>query len=385
MVIFVDQSAQWGGAELCLYQLVLKYQQSDDPCAVYLFENGPLAEALKGQGVTVRLSPSSDLLSLRKQSGWLAILKAVPHVWLLVYDLAVYCQPGMVLYANTLKAAVVCFLVAALKPVSVVWHVHDILNSKYLSWGLLRLLVAMSNGLSTHVIANSQATAASYRQSKGRRPLDVIYNAIDKEPFAVCAEQEPVAARHKLRLPEQYTLGIFGRVDEVKGQDILIRAISRLNGVQGLIVGKPMFSDGSYYQRLESMVEEHGLQERIVFTGFQKDVASWMAACDLVVLASTKFEGLGRVVIEAMLSKRLVIGTAGGGVIELIGESGERGFLVEAGNVEDLRKQILHVMGMPLKERSAIVERAYQYAVDTFAPESIFQQTRHIIHQYIRS
>jgi glycosyltransferase involved in cell wall biosynthesis len=90
-----------------------------------------------------------------------------------------------------------------------------------------------------------------------------------------------------------------------------------------LIVG-----DGEARPGLETRVRAAGLADRITFAGFREDVASVMAAADLVVLPSIN-EGMGRVLVMAMALGKPIVATHVGGVAELLGE-GEAGVLVPA-------------------------------------------------------
>jgi glycosyltransferase involved in cell wall biosynthesis len=120
-----------------------------------------------------------------------------------------------------------------------------------------------------------------------------------------------------------------GRVVEWKGHDYFVRAFAKvarsMPNVRAMIVGGA--DDGAYYDSLRQMVADLGLSGRVIFTGFRHDVDRIMAASDVIVHSSSMPEPFGRVVVEAMASGRPVVGTAAGGVPEIV-EDGVTGLLV---------------------------------------------------------
>ncbi len=127
------------------------------------------------------------------------------------------------------------------------------------------------------------------------------------------------------------------RLVPVKGLHYLVDAapavLRRCPQARFLIVG-----DGERRAALEARAEAAGVRERVVFTGFRGDVASVMAAADLVVLPSIN-EGMGRVLVMAMALGKPIVATRVGGVAELLGE-GEAGLLVPPRDADALARAI---------------------------------------------
>ena len=138
-------------------------------------------------------------------------------------------------------------------------------------------------------------------------------------------------------LGKSFVVGIIGRIEEEKGQYLVLEAISKLKvlDIKALIVGHTM--DEAYLSGLKQKVKDLGIEEKVVFTGFTKEVNAHMSLCDTMVLG-TKKETFGLVVIEAMVNKVTVIATNQGGPLEII-EHTKEGLLFER-NSEDLAKKI---------------------------------------------
>ena len=81
-----------------------------------------------------------------------------------------------------------------------------------------------------------------------------------------------------------------------KGIDIIIKTISRLRNkrVKMILVG-----DGPDKKRYENMAKRYQLQDKIIFTGFRKDVKNFYRSSDIFFFPS-RGEGLAGVIMEAM-------------------------------------------------------------------------------------
>ena len=143
--------------------------------------------------------------------------------------------------------------------------------------------------------------------------------------------------KEKYGLENSFVVGIVGRIEEGKGQYLVIEALAKLKDLdmKALVVGHTM--DEEYLGSLKEKVKDLGLENRVVFTGFTKDVAEHMKLCDSVVLATVK-ETFGLVVIEAMVNKSCMIATSSGGPLEII-DDGVDGMLFDRSS-EELAKKL---------------------------------------------
>ncbi len=167
------------------------------------------------------------------------------------------------------------------------------------------------------------------------------------------------AARRKLDLPEDVVIaGIVGRLDVKKGQDVLIRAAHLVHEagcpLHLLIVGDRTANDPEgFFELLESLTEQFGMKPFVHFRPHQPDVEQVYAAMDIFVLASHS-ETYGMVTIEAMASRRPVIGTAEGGTVQII-EDSVNGLLVPPLHEKKLAEAILKLVNDPnLAEKLAL-------------------------------
>lgn len=160
-------------------------------------------------------------------------------------------------------------------------------------------------------------------------------------------EKDPINCRKQLDLPTGGTiLGLIGRFDQGKGQDLLLKAFNMLQSTPNLYVcllGEPTKGDGesegkTYYEELLEFIRKNHLENRIFIRPFRQDVEVFYHAIDALVMAS-KAETFGMVTIEAMASGKPVIASNAGGSPELL-EYGKSGYLFESMNAESLAATI---------------------------------------------
>ena len=143
--------------------------------------------------------------------------------------------------------------------------------------------------------------------------------------------------KDKYQLQDEFIVGTVGRIEEGKGQHILIDAINKLKecDIKCLIVGSAM--NDQYLEELKEKIKRLGLENKVIFTGFTKNINEFMQVFDVNVLA-TKNETFGLVVIEAMVNKVAMIATNNGGPLEIIDDNVD-GLLFD-GSSEDLSEKI---------------------------------------------
>lgn len=131
----------------------------------------------------------------------------------------------------------------------------------------------------------------------------------------------------------------IGRLHRQKGFDILIDAIAdRVPGASLTILG-----EGSERAALAAQIHNRGLDDRVSMPGFVEDAAPWLAAADLFVLSS-RWEGFGHVIVEAMAAGLPVVATdCPYGPADII-RDGETGLLVAPDDAAALGKGIARAL-----------------------------------------
>jgi len=166
-----------------------------------------------------------------------------------------------------------------------------------------------------------------------RPKVEVLYMGAEIPHVLDSKEKEDF--RQKTGLKDEFVVGIVGRIEEAKGQHLVLEAVKRLNeqGIasKALVVGHAM--DQKY---LESLKEHYA--DYAIFTGFTQEAQKYMQLCDALVLA-TENETFGLVVIEAMMCGICVVASNSGGPLEIIDE-GMNGLLFQTHDVADLTQKL---------------------------------------------
>jgi glycosyltransferase involved in cell wall biosynthesis len=185
------------------------------------------------------------------------------------------------------------------------------------------------------VIAPSAYMKQAIRPDFPNSQIIQIYNGID------LPEKAP------LPQPSPTTILYVGRLEAVKGVDVLLNAFSRVlsdsKETRLRIVG-----DGSQRETLQALARKLGLSDSVEFAGWVKphDIAKEYAAAQMLVVPSIWPENLPTVITEALAVGRPIIGSNRGGIPELI-DDGSSGFIVESGDEKALAEAIHAVLVNP--------------------------------------
>lgn len=199
-------------------------------------------------------------------------------------------------------------------------------------------------------------------------------------------ENKREVLRNQLSIPPDAKLvGVVGRLDPKKGQDILLRAAAILHEsgieIHILFAGDTTHAEGEAYSNLlHSLAVLMQIENRVHFLPHTEDVAAVYAALDIFALTSHS-ETYGMVTIEAMASGLPVIGTDDGGTSELIDHE-VNGLLVNPIDPEDLALALKRLLSDPnMARRLGINARKdvlayYSKEVQCSRLESLFSQLR---------
>lgn len=176
------------------------------------------------------------------------------------------------------------------------------------------------------LIATNSRIASFLVDGLGVNPGKVftILGGVDKKTFY----PDPatgLAVRRKLGFMESdFVVGILGRLDPVKGHEILINALGRLRreqqgrfNIRFLCVGADANLKSS---DIRNMLRNQGLEDRSIITGRVKNVRACINCMDLGVLASVSSEAIARAALEIMACGKPLLSTDVGVMPDLLPE-----------------------------------------------------------------
>jgi glycosyltransferase involved in cell wall biosynthesis len=235
-----------------------------------------------------------------------------------------------------------------------------------------RRLTGLAGRLSDGVIVTSEAMAALMLEAG--IPRGKIRQIEPGVVDPTCRMPREVA-RTRLGLRQEALVVLsVARLVEHKHVDHVVEACGRLvdsgEDVELVIAG-----DGLERERLEAIANER-LSRRTTFLGHMSDPETAYAAADVFCLPS-RVEAFGLVYVEAALRSLPSVGVDVGGVGRAI-RNGETGFVVEAGNID----QITQVLGRLLRDgnmRRRFGEAARAYALANFGVDRMVDEYRNAL------
>ncbi|MDY3306098.1 glycosyltransferase [Psychrobacter sanguinis] len=346
-IVLMITGLSMGGAETQVCSIADKlYELGNDVTLIYLNGNKEVVPVNKGV----------EVIALNMKKTPLGLLSAL----IKCRNILLTIKPD-VLHSHMVHANIVSRLLRLTLPIPVVISTAHNANEG----GKLRMLAyRFTNSLADVSTNVSEEALQSFINKKAMRSekSTVIYNGIDTDKF-VHNEESRLLIREQLNLTHNDFLFLsIGRLTEQKDYPNLLNAFSVIKennlNVKLAIIGK-----GELEHELKKLVEKLCLTEDVYFLGARNDIYELMSACDCFVLSS-KYEGFGLVVAEAMSCEKVVIGTDCGGVKEVIGNEG---FLVKPENHIALAKAMQEAMELNQNQRQLMGYKARQRIINNYS------------------
>jgi glycosyltransferase involved in cell wall biosynthesis len=329
-------SLDTGGLERIVVDLVRQGQRLGQQVSVVCVERpgvlAPQAEALGARLVCLDKKPGIRLGTRRRFRDVLAELQP---------DVLHTHQVGALFYAGPAARAA---------GVPVVVHTEHINNIRKAGGSFLRRQKmamlwrwATRSASKFFCVSEDIATEMEARRIVPREKLAVVLNGINTEPFRQPLDR--AAVRRSLGIPAAApVVGTVGRLNEVKRQDLLLRAFAQVRKTRPaarlLLVG-----DGPMRGELEALAASLGVTAAVHFAGYQAQPERFLGIMDVFALTS-RMEGLPLAILEAWAAGLPVVASSVGGVPDLI-QNGRNGLLFESGDEATLTRLLGELLGNP--------------------------------------
>jgi glycosyltransferase involved in cell wall biosynthesis len=357
-ITFLSPSAQIGGAERCLLDLVhgLAEQKPDWRAHVIASGSGPLTDELNRLGVSHEAIPfprALERLGDTPEGGGESIRSFVRVAWAApsaakyihqIRDALMRERPDVV-HTNGFKMHAIGAL-ASPGSWRLLWHMHDFLSLRRVMIPLLRFEASRCS----LAVGNSESVASDLRDVLGKRvEIRAILNGVDLNRFSGDGPMFDLDDASGLAPAPQGTVrvGLVAQMATWKGHDVFLRAVAlvpKTIPLRAYIIGDRIYESATPQYRVSELREiasQLGIADRVGFTGRVNDIPSLMRALDVVVHASTKPEPFGLVIVEAMASGRPVIVSNAGGASEILKtHNGQFALAHTPGNVNELARAI---------------------------------------------
>jgi hypothetical protein len=355
-LIVMPLATQRGGSEVVLQQLLEFRQEARLEPTVAFLEPGPMVEWCRERGARALVI---DAGRLRQPLGIVRTVRALSRV------------------ARQTSSHIVIGWMAKGQLYGGLAALATRLPSVWLQSGLPSRLAPLDRAATLLparvVVTQSHNVERAQRKLWPRRPIAVVYPAVDTRRFDADLIGDPRATRRRLGLPADAPIfGSVGRLDRWKGFHILLDSVpdvvKRRPDAMLLLVGGRHEFDPSYADELADQARRLGPAGRILLVGHQPNPEDWMQAMD-VFCHTSENEPFGMVVIEAMALGKAVVASAEGGPTEVI-TPGVDGLLSPYGDHRALTTAILRLLDdgqLRLTLGQAAKRRAQDFTVEQFA------------------
>jgi glycosyltransferase involved in cell wall biosynthesis len=174
--------------------------------------------------------------------------------------------------------------------------------------------------------------------------IAVIPLGFDLDPFLKAHTQQG-EFRREMALSEGIKLvGIVGRIFPIKNHRLFLHSAARI-AIQEPAVRFVIVGDGDLRAAMEQQARKLGIADRVLFTGWRRDLPGIYADLDLLVVSSDN-EGTPVSAIEAMAAGCPVVATRVGGLPDLIDDR-RTGRLVPPRDAQALASVVLELLRNP--------------------------------------
>jgi len=290
--------------------------------------------------------------------------------------------------ARFLPEGVAGYLIAKLfrKKLVINYHGEDVCVLR--NYKVERLLLKIISQGAAMNLANSTFTANAVREIGGpTAKIGVVVPGFTPHNLL------PVEPEQRMRLRASFggtpVILTIGRLQQRKGQDMVIRAlpelIERWPTIRYVIVGAAQGGTANFEHTLRELASELGVNDHVIFVGeaVHADLASYYAACDVFIMANRLIppgdvEGFGIVFLEAGFMGKPVIGGNSGGVPDAV-QDGQTGLLVDGNTPHDIAQKLLMILDNP-ELASQMGKQGQQFAL-RMTSEAIFQHYQQILQE----
>lgn len=186
-----------------------------------------------------------------------------------------------------------------------------------------RLLDGLASNRTDRIVAVSDALASQLVATVVNRPerIRVIRNGVDTDAFRPRPESGTI--RRELGIaPEVPVIGSIGRLQRIKGYDIMLAAFAELRATWRHGTPPVLVIGGNGLERagLEAYIRGHALEGAVHLLGWRDDVHELLGAFTIFTLSS-RSEGTSISLLEAMSCGLCPVVTDVGGNAAVLGES----------------------------------------------------------------
>lgn len=236
------------------------------------------------------------------------------------------------------------------------------------------------------VVTTGEALREQLMRQVGVREASAlsIPTGIAIERFAPALIDRSVLRREWQVADDEHLIGTIAMLRSWKGHPVLIDAmpaiLARHPRARFVFIGHSTDGDtakNAFLQRAKDL----GVAERLLFAGYRTDIPQVLAALDLVVLPSTKNEGVPQSLSQSLCMAKPVVATAVGAVGEIVRHQ-QTGLLVPPADPLALGEAIIAQLDHPEQARTW-AEAGRRLILAEYGIESMAAKTERLYHRLL--
>jgi len=200
-----------------------------------------------------------------------------------------------------------------------------------------------------------------------------VYSGIDTNNFQKSNKVDIIKKQLGIN-KNDFVIGEVAKLWDGKGHFTIIDTVNslkdKISNLKVLFIG-----EGYLEHKLKEKIKELNLENFFIFTDFVENVNDYTSVLDIAMLISD-FEGMGRVILEAMLCDVPVIATNVGGIVDLVKDN-ETGLLVEPNNPNMLKEKILLIFN-DFKLKYKLISNAKKILNEKFTAKKMVEDINKI-------
>lgn len=392
-ILFISHERKMGGANHSLVELVKGLQNlGNNVSVVVLYRGSPIDKKLRELGIQ----------TFPCFFGWWQQPKDWPYIFKKLFRLLHWFQGiSVVRLSRYIKKNCVDIIhsnssvidigaqVAARTGCKHVWHFREYGEADYRLEYMYGKDTSMSYVYknSDAIIYISRALYESYKRFSDDKKSQIIYDGIVSDKME--KSEGDIAIRKKRESQHVFTFLVTGNISPGKNQELVVKAVNILINKMGIDSHRfqvyfagattSLAESKKYMRKIHSYINQN-IMSNLFFVGYVTDMVSLRSKVDAEIIPSQS-EAYGRVTLEAMLSRNLVIASDSGSNPELIGKN-EHGLLFKNNDINDLAMKMLQAMDGDNMEYK---ERAYEYVRKVHRQEESYCKVQSIYDQLMRT
>jgi glycosyltransferase involved in cell wall biosynthesis len=381
-ILYIDTHNAFGGGQTMLLRLIEGLDKSKFlPIVVCSKDNQKFIQELKAHSIDL-IRVKTKILILENK--FLKAILQLPNFIKANFKIAQIIKKTKpdIVHVNLFYSALFSIIPAKIYRKPFIWVIqalNDLLKYKFFT----KFLIQSSDKT---ILTCKDFIRLAKENGFNTSKLQTIYTGLNMNEFQLKENLENTVEINgkKIKRPIVAMIGRFDRYQ--KGHQYFIEAAKIINGrmpeVNFLIVGGAVNDEEEKFKKeLENKVQELGLSERVIFTGFYPDLIYLLSNIEVVVIPSL-YEAPSAVALEAMAMKRPVVASNVGGIPEVVID-GETGFLVPPKNPEAIAEEVTFLLKNPQRAEE-MGEKGYQRIKSYFTLEKMAREHEKIYESLLK-